>query len=171
MINSLQTITRGGSVKESLKTQSPFSRPILIQFELRSKPSLITVICMDPQSPNKLIATKYCFLILGDDTSFFFFFSFFFFLLLLLFYFMYFFLCIYFCHENYFIFSCSGMFHVPGFIDALMAISGFILMFVILATHYNISHETKHSCDKMFGPLFKGKPVVSIRTCRTISTP
>ena len=28
---------------------------------------------MDPHSPNKLIATKYCFLILGDDTSFFFF--------------------------------------------------------------------------------------------------
>ena len=41
---------------------------------------------MDPQSPNKLIATKYCFLILGDDTSFFFFIFFFFFLLLLLFY-------------------------------------------------------------------------------------
>ena len=29
---------------------------------------------MDPQSPNKLIATKYCFLILGENTSFFFFF-------------------------------------------------------------------------------------------------
>ena len=27
---------------------------------------------MDPHSPNKLIATKYCSLILGDDTSFFF---------------------------------------------------------------------------------------------------
>ena len=25
---------------------------------------------MDPHSPNKLFATKYCFLILGDDSSF-----------------------------------------------------------------------------------------------------
>ena len=56
----------------------PSSRPILIYFEFRSKPSLITVICMDPHSPNKLFATKYCFLILGDDTSFFFFISLFF---------------------------------------------------------------------------------------------
>ena len=79
-------------------------------FEFRSKPLHITVICMDPHSPNKSIATKYCFLILGDDTSFFFliislfFFSFLFLLfyvillllvftkifLLLLFYFFYF---------------------------------------------------------------------------------
>ena len=51
--------------EESLKT--PSSRPILIYFEFRSKPSLITVICMDPHSPNKLIATKYCFLILVDE--------------------------------------------------------------------------------------------------------
>ena len=56
----------------------PSSRPILIYFEFRSKPSLITVICMDPHSPNKLFATKYCFLVLGDDTSFFFFLSLFF---------------------------------------------------------------------------------------------
>ena len=61
--------------KESLKT--PSSRPILIYFEFRSKPSLITVIWMDPHSPQKFIATKYCFPILGDDTSFFFFLSFF----------------------------------------------------------------------------------------------
>ena len=32
---------------------------------------------MDLHSPKKFIATKYCFLILGDDTSFFFFLSFF----------------------------------------------------------------------------------------------
>ena len=50
---------------ESVKT--PSSRPILIYFEFRSKRSLITVICMDPHSPNKLFATKYCFLILGDE--------------------------------------------------------------------------------------------------------
>ena len=132
MINSWQTITRG-------KLENPpSSRPILLQFEFRSRPSLITVICMDPYSPNKLIATKYCFLILGDDTSFFFliislfFFSFLFLLfyvilllliftkiiLLLLFFFFF--------HENYFYFfmfrdipGCSGMFRVPGFIDAL----------------------------------------------------
>ena len=36
---------------ESLKT--PSSRPTLIYFEFRSKPSLITVICMNPHSPNK----------------------------------------------------------------------------------------------------------------------
>ena len=59
--------------EESLKT--PSSRPILIYFEFRSKPSLITVIWMDPHSPKKFIATKYCFFILGDDTSFFFFLS------------------------------------------------------------------------------------------------
>ena len=40
-------------------------------FEFRSKPSLITVICMDPHSPNKISATKYCFLILGNDSRFF----------------------------------------------------------------------------------------------------
>ena len=66
----------------------PFSRPVatLRYFESRSKPSLITVICMNPHSPNKFyfVATKYCFLILRENTSFFFliislFFVFFFF--------------------------------------------------------------------------------------------
>ena len=60
------------------KLEKPLSsRPILIYFEFRGKPSLINVIiCMDPHSPDKLIAhvTKYCFLmIVGDDTSFVFF--------------------------------------------------------------------------------------------------
>ena len=32
----------------------PFLRPILIYFEFRSKPSLITVICMDPRPTNYL---------------------------------------------------------------------------------------------------------------------
>ena len=95
---------------------------------------------MDPHSPNKLFATKqYCFLIRGDDTSFFFFTSLFFvlFLLLLLFYVIinfyknYFIIILFFFHENYYIFrvpgcsrifrnitACSGMFRVPGFIDA-----------------------------------------------------
>ena len=83
---------------------------------------------MDPQSPNKLIVTKYCFLILGDDTSFFLFL-----LLLLLFYviinlkiyiFYFFIFFLYFFYEFFFYFfmfrdvpACSGMFHVPGFID------------------------------------------------------
>ena len=63
---------------ESMKTPL-LAPPILIYrfFKFRGKPSLITVIEMDPHSPNKLIATKYCFLILGDDTSFFFMHSFF----------------------------------------------------------------------------------------------
>ena len=68
---------------ESLKALS--SRPILIYFELRSKPSLIRVTRVSRMTGDchlngpllahckKFIATKYCFLILGDDTSFFFF--------------------------------------------------------------------------------------------------
>ena len=68
----------------------PSTRAILIYFEFRSKPSLIAVICMDRHTPNKLFATKCCFLILGDDSSFFFliislFFVFFVILLLLIF--------------------------------------------------------------------------------------
>ena len=100
---------------------------ILIYFEFRSKPSLITVICMDPHSPNKLFATKYCFLILVDDASFFVFISFFFFFLffffLLLFYviinfyknhFIIIIILFYFFMNFFFISSCSGMFrHVP----------------------------------------------------------
>ena len=114
------------------------SRPISIYFEFRSKPSLITVICMNPHSPDKLIATQYCVLILGDDTSFFFLTRFlnfsFFFVILCYFviinfykncYYFYFILLIFF-HENFFYFfmfqdvpACSGMFRVLGFIDAL----------------------------------------------------
>ena len=70
---------------ESLKTLH--TRPILIYFELRSKPSLIMVTRVSRMTGDchlngpllahckKFIATKYCFLILGDDTSFFFFLS------------------------------------------------------------------------------------------------
>ena len=76
MINPWKTITRGSCVSKAWKT------PLLAtHFEFRSKPSLITVICMDPHSPNKLFATKYCFLILGDEFLFlnhFFIFRFFF---------------------------------------------------------------------------------------------
>ena len=80
------------------------------------------------KSLNKSIATKCCFLILGEDTSFFFFISLFFVLLLLLLLLLLFYVIINFC-KNYFIilfylfiffmkiisiFSCSGMFrNVP----------------------------------------------------------
>ena len=104
--------TRGGCVRKAWKPSS--SRPILIYFEFRSKPLLITVICMDPHSPNKLFATKYSFLILVDDTSFFFFISFI--------YFFFFFVIINF-YKNHFIIvffmfrdfpECSSLFrHVP----------------------------------------------------------
>ena len=87
-------------------------------FEFRSKPSLITVICMDPRSPNKLFATKYSFLILVDDTSFFLFISLFLsFFFLVLFYVIInfyknnFIIIIFFSSQFFFIFLCSsGMF-------------------------------------------------------------
>ena len=77
--------------------------------------SITTVICINPYSPNKLIATKCCFLIPGDDTSFFFL------TLLLIFTKIIIFLINFFFHENclyFFMFrdvpGCSGMFrHVP----------------------------------------------------------
>ena len=72
-------LTHGKQLQEvavwgTLKKKKPSSRPILIYFEFRSKPSLITVICMNPHLPNKFksVATKYCFLILRADTCFFF---------------------------------------------------------------------------------------------------
>ena len=101
--------------EESLKT--PSSRPILIYFEFRSKPSLITVICMDPHSPNKLFATKYCFLILVDDRSFFFFLSFFFFFSFVIINFYKNYLLLFFISFfiKKFFFSCSGMF--PDFLE------------------------------------------------------
>ena len=48
MINLWQTITRGGCMRKAWKPSS--SRLISIYFEFRSKPSLITVICMNPRS-------------------------------------------------------------------------------------------------------------------------
>ena len=97
---------------------------------------------MDPHSPNKLFATKYCFLILGDEFLFLNHFFIFRFFLVILCYFVIinfyknyviiiiFFLINFFFMKIIFIFSCSGMFrhvpecsgmfHVPGFIDALV---------------------------------------------------
>ena len=82
--------------------------------------SIITVICINPYSPNKLIATKYCFLILGDDNSFFFLIFFLLFYVIVNFYKNY-FIFNFFFHENYFYFfmfrdvpECSSMFrNVP----------------------------------------------------------
>ena len=121
--NRLQEVAVWGKLKKP-----PSSRPILMYFEFRSKPSLITVIWMDPHSPKKFIATKYCFLILREDTSFFFLIISLFFVFLLLFYVInsfyknYFIIVIFFFfHENYFYFfmfrdvpACSEMFrNVP----------------------------------------------------------
>ena len=125
MINSWQTITSGSSVREAWN--SPSLRPISIYFEFRSNTSLITIICMDPYSPNKLIVKKYCFLILLEEqipVSF----SWSDFLIFLFSVISYYFVIINF-YQNYviiilfnfffmkiiFIFSCSGMLRVPGF--------------------------------------------------------
>ena len=123
----MANITRGSCVSQAWKP--PSSRPILIYFEFRSKPSLITVICMDPHSPNKLFGTKYCFLTLGDEFLFlnhFFLFRFFlFYVILLLLIFtktkllLSFYLINVFFHENYFYFfmfrnvPCSWFYRRP----------------------------------------------------------
>ena len=140
--------TRGGCVRKAWKP--PFSRPILIYFEFRSKPSLITD---DPHSPNKLFATKYCFLILVDetsldDTSFFFFISFFFFFVIINFYKNHFIIIIFLFFFSWKIFfscsgifrnvpACSGMFRVPGFIDArtTKCVCNIVFRFVLLVEH------------------------------------
>ena len=114
---------------------------------LLSSPVLLskftTIICMDPHSPNKLFPTKYCFLILGDEFLFLnhffifrlFFFSLFYVILLLLY-------CFYFfvfrnipaCSGMFRNGPCSGMFHVPDFIDArkelFSASSVYLLLFI-----------------------------------------
>ena len=78
--------------------------------------SLITV--MDPHSPNKLIATEYCFLILGGDYQLLFLHFFIFRFFVINFYKNYFSIITlfynYFVIKIIFIFSCSRMFrHVP----------------------------------------------------------
>ena len=76
-----ETITRGaGCVRKAWKPLS--LRPILPHVNFWSKPSLIIdiIFCRYPHSPNKLIATKYCFLLVRDDTSFVFFINYFLFL-------------------------------------------------------------------------------------------
>ena len=116
MINLWQTITRGEYVSKAWKPSS--SRLISIYFEFRSKPSLITVICMNPRSLAQQILIC-CDKILFSHTQrgyqflFLDYFIIFRFLLLLLFYviinfykkyFIIFILLLLFFHENYFYF-------------------------------------------------------------------
>ena len=94
--------------EESLKT------PLLMThfiFEFRGRPSLITVMYMNPHSLNKLIATEYCFLILRDDYRFLFIYLFIFRFFVILcyfviinfykFFFYYYFILLLFFYENY----------------------------------------------------------------------
>ena len=96
--------------EESLKT--PSSRPILIYFEFRSKPSLITVISMDPRPTNYLrqnIVFSYPEMI---RVSFSFFLSFsvfcYFYVVISFYNLFYYYYCylllLFFFHENYFLF-------------------------------------------------------------------
>ena len=109
--------------------------------------SIITVICINPYSPNKLIATKYCFLILGDE------------LLFLNHFFIFRFLFVIFCYffivnfyKNYviiiilfnqfffmkitFIFSCSGMFRDVPACSGMFRNVAKCSMFLLLSTPY-----------------------------------
>ena len=118
--------------EESLKTPllaTHFNIYLNLETSLHS---IITVICMDPHSPNKLFATKYCFLmrscleITRVSFSLFLYFSFLFLLFYVIInfyknYFIIVMLLYIFFHDNYFYFfmfrdvpRCSGMFrHVP----------------------------------------------------------
>ena len=133
----MANITRGGCVRKAWKPRS--LRPILIYFEFRSKPSLITVICTNPHyllrqnsvfSHSERISVSFSRLF--HYISFFFFFCYFTLLLiftkiiflLLLFYYIFFFSWKLFLFFH--VLECSGMFHVPGFIDALF----FLLIFL-----------------------------------------
>ena len=101
--------------------------------------SIITVIFINPYSPNKLIATKYCFLILREDTSFFFLIIFCYFTLLLIFTKIILFLNFFFM-KIFFIFSCSGIFrNVPE-----------CSLFLVLSTPW------KMSCSIYFPTGFSG---------------
>ena len=109
--------TRGSCVSKAWKP--PSSRLILIYFKFRSKPSLITVICMDLHSPIKLFATKYCFLILGDEFLFlnhFFIFPFFCCCFMLFCYYLFLKKLCYYYHVLIIFFSWKllSFFHVPG---------------------------------------------------------
>ena len=150
MINSWQTITRGSCVSKAWKP--PSSRAILIYFEFRSKPSLITVICMDPHSPNKLFATKYCFLILGDDSSFFFLiislFFVFFSVILLLLSFIKNLLSLSFYLINFFSWKSLLFFHVPGYSGMFRILSTPLIDLYNLMWLYDSSVDLKPcSCN------------------------
>ena len=124
----MANIYKGWLCGKSLKT--PSSRPILICFEFRSKPSLIAVISMDPRPTNYLpqnIVFSYPEMIRVSFSLFLSLSVFCYFTLLLIFIkiILLLLLFFFFFHENYFYFfmfrdvpGCSGMFRVPGFIDA-----------------------------------------------------
>ena len=117
--------------------EESFKTPLFVThfvFEFRKRIHSLLSICMDPHSPNKLIATEYCFLILGDDYQLLFhyfiifrffvilcyfviinFYKNFIIIIIILFYY-------YFFNEKLFLFyhvpGSSGMFRFPGFTDA-----------------------------------------------------
>ena len=136
----------------------PSSRPILIYFEFRSKPSLITVISMDPRP------TNYCDKILFSHTQRWYEFLFLYFFLFL------FILFIYFRENNCYFFmfrdvpECSGMFrNVPcsGFYRRPKEIGGCNLSEkVVLISGRNIPNRNSFSISsKPFRPSwsFSGK--------------
>ena len=97
----------------------PSSRPILIYFEFRSKPSLITIICMDPYSPNKLFGT--CKILFSRtrrwyEFLFLLYLSFFFLLIFVCFVFLLFYVIINF-YKNYFIILYVYLFYLFSFRD------------------------------------------------------
>ena len=125
-------------------------------FWVTGKLSLINVIWMDPHSPNKLFATKYCFLILGDDTSFFFFLLSFFtnvckncFLLLLLLL-----LNELFFHKNILVFSFSGMFGNVPECSMFLVLSTAVLTNIAQFLHTSIKRTP--SIKRTLGKVPKG---------------
>ena len=147
----MANIYKGWLCEKSLKT--PLLATHLIYFEFKSKPSLITVISMDPRPTNylrqnivfsypKMIRVSFSLFLSLSGFCYFTLLSIFMKIILLLLLFIFF-------HENYFYFSCSGMFrdvpecsgmfHVPGFIDALptgMAVRVHFTFFVQTSLHY-----------------------------------
>ena len=132
MINLWQTITRGGCVMKAWKP--PSSRPILIYFEFRSKPSLVTVFAWTLTHPTNFnllrqdIVFSYSERIPVSFSWLFHYFSFFFFgyytllliftktILLLLFYYIFFFMKIiilFSCTEVLRSVPCSGFYRRP----------------------------------------------------------
>ena len=107
-------LARGGSLRKGWKPLS--SWPILIHFNFWGKPSLIIAIifCMYPHLPNKLIATKYCFLIVRDDTIFVF-------------------------SINYFAFLCSVELHCFIYFSVINFYKNYLIIIIIILFINNVS--------------------------------